>query len=300
MEDLTEDSLTAATIAQMATTEDPRLREIMAAAVKHLHAFAREVSLTPEEWLTGIKFMTAVGAACTPHRQEFILLSDTLGLSRMVNILHDGRAETVGTETSLLGPFYRQNAPQLALGDSIAREPGPEEICYFGRILDAGGAPLPGATVEVWQTDPDGAYDLQAREPGVMDWRAQFRTDAEGRYWFRATVPFGYTIPMDGPVGGMIRAQGRHGCRPAHTHFLIGAPGYRELVTAVYFGSDPYIDSDVVFGVSNALIVEPKHGVPGSPFPALRSIQYDFTVARAAEGEATSRVGADPASLVVA
>jgi protocatechuate 3,4-dioxygenase beta subunit len=105
---------------------------------------------------------------------------------------------------------------------------------------------------------------------------------------------------MDGPVGGMIRAQGRHGCRPAHTHFLIGAPGYRELVTAVYFGSDPYIDSDVVFGVSNALIVEPKHGVPGSPFPALRSIQYDFTVARAAEGEATSRVGADPASLVVA
>jgi protocatechuate 3,4-dioxygenase beta subunit len=298
MEDLTEDSLTAATIAQMATTEDPRLREIMAAAVKHLHAFAREVSLTPEEWLYGIKFMTAVGAACTPHRQEFILLSDTLGLSRMVNILHDGRADTVGTETSLLGPFYRQNSPEMALGDSIAQQPGPEEICYFGRVVDGDGLPVSGATVEVWQTDPDGAYDLQAREPGVMDWRAQFRTDEQGRYWFRATLPYGYTIPMDGPVGHMIRAQGRHGCRPAHTHFLIGAPGYRELVTAVYLGSDPYIDSDVVFGVSNALIVEPQHGVTGSPYPALRSISYDFVLARAAEGEATSRVGADPASLV--
>jgi protocatechuate 3,4-dioxygenase beta subunit len=300
MEDLTEGSLTEAAIAQMATTEDPRLREIMAAAVKHLHAFAREVSLTPEEWLYGIKFMTAVGAACTLHRQEFILLSDTLGLSRMVNILHDGRAETVGTETSLLGPFYRQNSPELALGDSIAREVGSEEICYFGRVLDSEGMGLAGATVEVWQTDPEGAYDLQAREPGVMDWRAQFRTDAEGRYWFRATVPFGYTIPLDGPVGHMIRAQGRHGCRPAHTHFLIGAAGCRELVTAVYFGADPYIDSDVVFGVSNALIVSPSHGVPGSPFPALRSIRYDFTLARAADGETTSRVGADPASLVAA
>ena len=300
MEDLTEDTLTASVLAQMATTEDPRLREIMAAAVRHLHAFAREVSLTPEEWLTGIRFMTAVGAACTPHRQEFILLSDTLGLSRMVNILHDGRAATDGTETSLLGPFYRQDTPVLALGDSIAREPGPEEICYFGRVLDEAGAPVAAASLEVWQTDPDGAYDLQAKDPGVMDWRAQFRTDEQGRYWFRATVPFGYTIPMDGPVGALIQAQRRHGCRPAHTHFLIGAPGFRELVTAVYFNSDPHIDSDVVFGVSNALVVEPKHGVEGSPYPALRSIPFDFTLARAAPGEETGRVGADPSTLVAA
>jgi protocatechuate 3,4-dioxygenase beta subunit len=298
MEDLTEDSLTAATLAQMATTTDPRLRDIMASAVKHLHAFARDVSLTPEEWVFGIQFLTAVGQACTPHRQEFILLSDTLGLSRMVNILHDGRGDTVGTETSLLGPFYREKSPVLALGASIASQPGPEEICYFGRVLDESGAPVAGASVEVWQTDPDGAYDLQAREPGVMDWRAQFRTDAAGRYWFRATVPLGYTIPLDGPVGAMVHAQKRHGCRPAHTHFLIGAPGFRELVTAVYFGSDPHIDSDVVFGVSNALIVEPHNGVDGSPFPALRSIPFDFTLARAAAGETTSRVGADPAALM--
>ena len=300
MQDLNEQTLTEAALAQMATTPDPRLREIMAAAVAHLHAFAREVSLTPEEWLFGIKFMTEVGHACTPHRQEFILLSDTLGLSRMVNILDDGRTEAVGTETSLLGPFYRQDAPELPNGASIARQASSEVICLFGRVLDDAGGPVAGAAVEVWQTDPEGAYDLQALDPSVMDFRARFRTDGRGEYCFRATVPFGYTIPLDGPVGGMIRAQRRHGCRPAHTHFMIGAPGFRELVTSVYYGYDQYIESDVVFGVSNSLIVEPAHGVPGTPFPELRSIRYDFTLARAAEGETTGRVGADPASLVAA
>jgi hydroxyquinol 1,2-dioxygenase len=300
MEDLNETTVTEAVLQQMAGTEDPRLRQIMAAAVKHLHAFAREVSLKPEEWLFGIKFMTEVGKACTPFRQEFILLSDTLGLSRMVNILHDGRSETVGTETSLLGPFYRNDAPLLALGSTIAREPGGEEIGLFGTVRDEQGAPVANAIVEVWQTDPDGAYDLQAADPTNMDWRAQFRTDDQGRYWFRATLPLGYTIPLDGPVGAMVRAQGRHGCRPAHTHFLIGAPGYRELVTAIYYGYDQYIESDTVFGVSKSLIVEPKTDLPGSPFPGLRSIQFDITLVRAVAGDENSRVGADPASLLAA
>ncbi len=325
MRDLTELTLTEAVERQMADTPDPRLREIMAAAVRHLHAFAREVSLTPEEWLFGIRFLTEVGQACTPFRQEFILLSDTLGLSRMVNILHDARgaaaghdelgAATVhdgqgvamghdgggpvaGTETSLLGPFYRERSPLLPSGASIARVPEGEEICVFGRVLDEAGAPVADASLEVWQTDPDGAYDLQAHEPGTMDWRARFHTDELGRFWFRATLPHGYTIPMDGPVGRMIRAQERHGCRPAHTHFLIGAPGFRELVTALYFGSDPYIDSDTVFGVSRSLVVEPRAGVAGAPAPELRAIQYDFTLARARAGEDAGRVGADPASLL--
>lgn len=300
MEDLNETTITEAVLQQMADTPDPRLREIMAAAVKHLHAFAREVSLKPEEWLCGIKFMTEVGQACTPFRQEFILLSDTLGLSRMVNILHDGRAETVGTETSLLGPFYRNDSPLLALGDSIASQPGREEIGLFGTVRDETGASVAHATVEVWQTDPEGAYDLQAADPSAMDWRAQFRTDNQGRYWFRATLPVGYTIPLDGPVGAMIQAQHRHGCRPAHTHFLIGAPGHRELVTAIYYGYDQYIDTDTVFGVSQSLIVDPKPGVPGSPFAGLRSIAFDFTLARAVAGDENSRVGADPASLMAA
>ncbi len=300
MEDLNETTVTEATLAQMAGTDDPRLREIIASAVKHLHAFAREVSLRPEEWLFGIKFLTEVGKACTPYRQEFILLSDTLGLSRMVNILHDGRAETVGTETSLLGPFYREKSPVMALGAQISRDVQTEEICLFGRVLDEHGAPVANASVEVWQTDPDGAYDLQAHDPSMMDWRGQFRTDEAGHYWFRATLPLGYMIPMDGPVGSMIRAQGRHGCRPAHTHFLIGAPGYRELVTSLYYGYDPYIETDTVFGVSNSLIIDPKDGVPGSPFPHLRSVSYDFELAQAVPGDENSRVGADPASLVAA
>jgi hydroxyquinol 1,2-dioxygenase len=294
VDDLNETTVTEAVLQQMAMTTDPRLHEIMAAAVKHLHAFAREVSLKPEEWLFGIKFLTEVGQTCTPFRQEFILLSDTLGLSRMVNILHDGRAETVGTQTSLLGPFYRNDSPILPPGASIAAAPGGEEIG------DEAAAPVVGAAVQVWQTDPDGAYDLQAADPTVMNHRAQFRTDEHGRYRFRATLPLGYVIPLDGPVGAMIRAQARHGCRPAHTHFLIGAPGYRELVTAIYYGYDQYIDTDTVFGVSKSLVVEPRHDVPISPFPGLRTIAFDFTLARAVEGDEDSRVGADPASLLAA
>lgn len=298
MVDLDENTITEATLAQMATTQDPRLKEIMAAAVRHLHAFAREVSLKPEEWLYGIKFMTAIGQTCTPFRQEFILLSDTLGLSRMVNILDDGRNTAVGTETSLLGPFYREQSPLLENGASIAAHPDSEEIVLFGRVMDDEGHPVADASVEVWQTDPNGFYDLQMGDPRVMDFRATFNTDHQGRYNFRATLPLGYEIPLDGPVGDLIRAQGRHGCRPAHTHFLVGAPGFRELVTAVYYGYDQYIDDDVVFGVSTSLIVDPKRDVPGSPVPGLRAIAYDFKLARAAEGDTGGRVGSDPSKMM--
>ncbi len=299
MEDLTEATLTDATLRQMADTPDPRLRQIMAAAVRHLHAFAQDVSLTPEEWLFGIKFLTQVGHACTASRQEFILLSDTLGLSRMVNILHENHtAAAGGTEASLLGPFYRAEAPLLPLGSSIAAAPKGEELVIFGRVLDTAGAPIPDALLEIWQTDPDGAYDLQGPDPAAMNNRAMFRTDAEGRYHVRANFPRSYHVPLDGPVGAMLAAQGRHGYRPAHTHVLVGAAGYRELVTALYYGDDPYIDSDTVFGVANALVVTPEKDRPGAPVPGLPSIAYDFVLTRAAPGEATSRVGADPASLM--
>jgi protocatechuate 3,4-dioxygenase beta subunit len=300
MQDFDRDSLTQAVVAQMADTPDPRLREIMAAAVRHLHAFAAEVSLTPEEWLAAIRFLTEVGQACTPHRQEFILLSDTLGLSRMVNILHDGRAAASGTETSLLGPFYREGTPLLPPGGLIGGETGHEVVCMFGHVRDEAGRPVAGAAVEVWQTDPAGAYDLQRADPTAMDYRARFITDADGHYAFRTTLPFGYTIPMDGPVGGLIHAQRRHGKRPAHTHFLISAAGHRELVTALYFAGDPVLDSDVVFGVSQALVVAPVAGLPGNPFAELRGVAFDFTLARAAPGESTGRVGADPSRLAAA
>jgi protocatechuate 3,4-dioxygenase beta subunit len=298
MADLDQNTITDAVIAQMADTPDPRMREVMASLVRHLHAFAREVKLTPAEWLGAIAFLTKVGQTCTPIRQEFILLSDTLGLSRLVNLMDD-KANRVGeaTETSLLGPFYREAAPQFGFGESIATRAKGPEMMIFGQVLNEAGEGVPNAIVEVWQTDADGAYDLQANDPDVMDMRGQFRTDAQGNYAIRTLIPLGYSIPMDGPVGGMIRAQNRHGFRPAHIHMLIGAEGYRELVTALYLGDDEHIDSDTVFGVSESLIVRPRPGVEGAPDPALPSVRYDFRIARRAEHDKSGRVGADPSRI---
>ncbi|WP_159350702.1 dioxygenase family protein [Roseomonas harenae] len=298
MADLDQNTITDAVIAQMADTPDPRMREVMASLVRHLHDFAREVKLTPAEWLGAIAFLTKVGQACTPIRQEFILLSDTLGLSRLVNLMDD-KANRVGeaTETSLLGPFYREAAPQFGFGESIATRAKGPEMMIFGQVLNEAGEGVPNAIVEVWQTDADGAYDLQANDPEVMDMRGQFRTDAQGNYAIRTLIPLGYSIPMDGPVGGMIRAQNRHGFRPAHIHMLIGAEGYRELVTALYLGDDEHIDSDTVFGVSESLIVRPRPGVEGAPDPALPSVRYDFRIARRAEHDKSGRVGADPSRI---
>jgi hydroxyquinol 1,2-dioxygenase len=298
MHDLDETTVTQAVIDQMATTPDQRLREVMASAVKHLHAFARDVNLTPAEWLKGIAFMTEVGKACTPSRQETILLSDVLGLSAMVNALHDKTRLDDATDTSLLGPFYRDVSPTHKLGDSIVAKPDSPEIVFYGRVHDLNGRGIPHAQVEVWQTDEHGFYDMQMYGDEKMDMRGTFTCDADGNFHFRTVKPLGYYIPMDGPVGSLIKAQGRHGCRPAHIHFLISADGFRELVTSLYKSDDQYIDSDVVFGVSSSLVIQPKAD-PKSPFPELEAIHYDFGLARAAAaGE--SRVGADPSKLVKA
>jgi len=299
VQDLDKDQITGAVLAQMARTPDARLREIMDAAVRHLHDFAREVDLKPDEWLAGIAFLTAVGQACTPYRQEFILLSDVLGLSRLINVMHDAKGrEAAGTETSLLGPFFRERAPEIPLGGSTAHvSEGGEELVMFGRVTDAAGKGVKQAWIDVWQTDPDGAYDLQAHDPSVMDMRARLRTDDEGRYHFRTLKPLGYSIPMDGPVGELVRKQDRHGKRPAHIHILVSAPGYRELVTALYLSDDANIDSDTVFGVSRSLVVTPSRDVAGSPRPDLPAIRYDFCLSRDA-GEASGRVGADPSQLI--
>jgi hydroxyquinol 1,2-dioxygenase len=298
MRDLTQDTVTGAVIEQMAKTTDPRLRQIMESAVRHLHAFAKDVQLTPEEWTTGIGFLTAVGQMCSPVRQEFILLSDVLGLSRLVNLMHDDETRTgEATTSSLLGPFFREAAPQLALGDTIAQHSTGPEIGLFGKVVDEDGKGIAHASIDVWQTDADGAYDLQAHDPAVMDNRGHFTTDAEGNFHFRAVRPLGYSIPMDGPVGALIKAQERHGCRPAHIHFLISAPGQRELVTALYLGDDQYIDTDTVFGVSAALMVTPAADQPGSPFGAMPAIRYDFQLCKPQAGETTARVGGDPSKL---
>lgn len=310
MRDLDQYAITDAALAQMAGTPDPRLKEIVDCAVRHLHAFAREAGLTPQEWLAGVAFLTAVGRACTPHRQEFILLSDVLGLSRLVDVMHDAKGrhapatetslDAAGTESSLLGPFFREQAPAFAPGDSIARHADAgEEIVVFGRVLDAQGRGVPHAEIDVWQTDAEGQYDLQAHDPAVMDMRGRFAADAGGRYHFRTLKPLGYMIPMDGPVGDLVRRQARHGHRPAHIHFLVAAPGQRELVTALYFADDEHIDSDTVFGVSASLVVSARRDLPDAPRADLPAVRYDFRLSPATEA-GTGRVGADPSKIMAA
>lgn len=292
-----ENTITDAALEQMSSTPNPRMRQIMASLVRHLHDFTREVDLTPEEWLEGIRFLTAVGQKCTAHRQEFILLSDTLGLSALINALHDKRGTEAATKSSLLGPFYRQDAPMMKLGDSIISRSKGSEVVFYGRVVDSAGRGIPNALVQIWEPDETGNYDLQKHDPSVMDLRGCFHADSEGRYYFRGLCPIGYMIPMDGPVGDMIRAQKRHGHRPAHIHFVIGAPGYRELVTALYVAGDDHLDSDTVFGVSESLVISVNKNDPSSPLPKLPSIRYDFRLAAASKGDASGRVGADPSQI---
>ncbi len=299
MQDLNVTSVTDAVLEQMSTTPDKRLRKVMASLVRHMHDFARDVSLTPQEWLEAIGFLTKVGQACTPARQEFILLSDVLGLSALVNLIHDKTGIEQGTETSLLGPFYVQNAPSFALGDTIATKTKGAELLVHGRVTDARGKPLPHASVQVWQTDADGEYDLQKYHGEAMDMRGNFRCDAAGRFHFRTVKPLGYLIPMDGPVGALVQAQRRHGYRPAHIHFLIGAQGHRELVTALYLAADDHISSDTVFGVSQSLVVSPRDDDPEAPIKGIPAIRYDFRLGVAA-GSDSGRVGADPSQIVAA
>jgi len=299
MRELTPETITDAVLEQMATTPDLRLKTIMASAVKHLHAFAREVNLTPAEWIKGIEFMTAAGKMCTPERQEFILLSDTLGLSALVNGLHDKTAIEEGTHTSLLGPFYREASPKLAAGSQIARhvKPGSECVLY-GRVTDVGDQPIANASVSIWQTSADGLYDIQ-ESAASTDYRGVFTTDADGVFMLRTVKPVGYSIPMDGPVGDMVRAQARHGMRPAHIHFLVGASGYRELVTALYLRDDPHLADDVVFGSSDDLAVDVVADDPDSPVKGLPSIRFDMHLSRESAADKTSgRVGSDPSAIM--
>ena len=299
MRELTPETITDAVLDQMATTPDPRMRQVMASAVKHLHAFARDVNLTPAEWIKGIEFMTAAGKMCSPERQEFILLSDTLGLSALVNGLHDATALEEATNTSLLGPFYREATPTLTTGSSIAKNPKPGSECVlYGRVTDATGKPVANATVSIWQTGADGLYDIQTSATSV-DYRGVFATDADGLYVLRTVKPLGYSIPMDGPVGAMVKAQARHGMRPAHIHFLVGASGYRELVTALYLRDDPHLADDVVFGSSGDLAVDVVASDPDCPIKGMPSIRFDMRVSRESEADKTSgRVGADPSAIM--
>jgi protocatechuate 3,4-dioxygenase beta subunit len=297
MKSYTPQSVTDAVLEQMEGTADARLKAIAESAIRHLHAFAREVNLTPAEWLKAIEFFTRVGKTCTATRQEFILLSDVVGLSTLVNTLHDATAMEKATSTSLLGPFFREDAPQLALGKQISNADKSEEILLWGTVRSASGQAVAKAKLMVWQTSSAGVYDLQEGDGSAIDYRGTFHSDSEGKYHLRTVRPLGYFIPMDGPVGALVRAQRRQGCRPAHIHFLISAPGFRELVTALYFPG-PYLESDVVFGASPELVANEKTSDPEAPAKGLPSVHFDFTLARAGSVDsAGGRVGADPGKL---
>ncbi|MBE3015684.1 6-chlorohydroxyquinol-1,2-dioxygenase [Microbispora sp. NEAU-D428] len=237
---------------------DPRLRELTASLVRHLHAFVRETRPTEDEWLTGIDFLVRTGHTCTDRRNEFILLSDMLGLTSAVDeVNHAGPAEA--TPSSVEGPFHapappRENGAWIAEGPERRRG---QAMVVRGRVTDTGGTPIEGATVDIWQADDAGHYDSQdpAQPPGNL--RGLFTTGADGAYWFRSVVPSSYPVPTDGPVGGLLRALGRHPMRPAHIHYRVEAPGHRPVTTHVFVAGDEYLDSDAAFAVKEELIVTP-------------------------------------------
>jgi hydroxyquinol 1,2-dioxygenase len=255
MRNLTEANLTDAVVATFTGAENARLKEIMTSLVRHLHAFVREVALTEEEWLAGIEFLTATGQMCDARRQEFILLSDTLGASTLKDLINNRKPAGM-TEWSILGPFYRGGADEVPLGASIAGDTPGEPVVVMGRVTSPDGAPRANALLDVWQSDSEGHYDLQVMDASHMNLRGRFHTDANGNYLFRTIKPSFYPIPDDGPVGKMLRAAGRHPYRPAHIHFKVSADGYKALTTELYVNGDPYLDSDVVFGVRSSLIVD--------------------------------------------
>src|SRR5690349_3269824 len=235
MRNLNEANLTEAVVASMSDAGDSRFKEIMTSLVRHLHAFIRETKLTEDEWLTGIQFLTAVGQKCDDKRQEFILLSDTLGATTMKDIINHRKPPGV-TEYTILGPFHRSDAPELALAETIAGKLSGEPVLMQGQVLAPDGSPIPDATLDVWQSDAEGFYDLQRPDLEGTALRGIFHTDANGRYLFRTIKPSFYPIPDDGPVGQMLRAMGRHPYRPAHIHFIVSAEGYEPVTTELFVG----------------------------------------------------------------
>ena len=266
-----EKKLTGEVLRRIRKTKNPRLKRVMTSYIKHLHAFVREVKPTPGEWMQGIQFLTETGHWSTGKRQEFILMSDTLGVSMLVDALNY-RTSAGATESTVLGPFHREQAPELPLGGSISKDPADGPPCIVsGTVKDPKGKPVAGAKLDIWQGGEDGLYDSQKGD--AMNLRGVFRTDAQGRFHFRCVTPNFYPVPNDGPVGRMLVATGRHPMRPPHLHFWITAPGFKPLITHLFVRGGKYLDSDAVFGVKPELIVDFKKGKDG-----MARASYDFVL----------------------
>jgi hydroxyquinol 1,2-dioxygenase len=254
--DFTEETAADAVVESFAATPDPRLRELLTSLVRHLHAFVRDTEPTIAEWERAIDFLTATGQKCDHERQEFILLSDVLGISMLVETINN-RKTSNATESTVLGPFHMVASPRRALGDTIDLVGTGPQCVLQGRVLSADGTPLPGAELDVWQANDRGFYDVQQPDAQPAgNGRGLFTADQDGAYWFRTIVPSHYPIPTDGPVGTLLEATKRHPYRPAHIHFIVTAPGHRPLTTHIFVAGSPYIESDAVFAVKKSLITE--------------------------------------------
>jgi len=269
---LNQDTITQAVIARLAGTPDARLKELMTSLVQHLHAFAREVKLTEGEWLEGIQFLTATGQKCDAKRQEFILLSDTLGLSMLTVALNSDKPQGC-TEATVFGPFHIEGAPQYEQGADVANGAKGEPCVVRGSVMGLDGEPVADAVIDVWQADAEGNYDVQYGELDHAQARGVLKSRANGTFHFRTVVAEAYPIPTDGPVGDMLRATKRHPWRPAHLHFMIKAPGYETLVTHVFRDGDKYLDSDAVFGVRQSLVAAWEQQPDGST-----TLDFDFVL----------------------
>ncbi|MFM0125130.1 intradiol ring-cleavage dioxygenase [Paraburkholderia sp. RL18-101-BIB-B] len=285
MRNLDENTITEAVLARHEHAADERLKTIVTSLVQHLHAFAREVNLTESEWEQGIRFLTEVGHITDDNRQEFILLSDTLGLSMLVTAMAN-RKPAGCTEATVFGPFFVEGAPVYQNGDDVANGARGEPCFVSGSVKGPDGEPVAGARIEVWQADSDGFYDVQLAGGEAHRARGMLHSLADGRYHFRSIVAEPYPIPHDGPVGRMLEALGRHPWRPAHLHFMITAPGYERLVTHVFREGDRYLDSDAVFGVRSSLVAQWIRHADGQAPDGTRmsvpfsTLEFDFVLSR--------------------
>jgi hydroxyquinol 1,2-dioxygenase len=266
----TPEDVTAAVLAELQRADDVRWREIMTAAVRHLHAFVQEARLTEAEFQQACRTIAQLGQMTTTSHNEVVLASGSLGVSALVCLLNNGNRGERETTANLMGPFWRQGAPLVEQGGSIVRAPTPGEPVFVSAwVRDAQGVPVEGAEVHVWQASSEGFYENQDPAQADMNLRGRLITDAQGRIAFRSIKPTGYPIPTSGPVGALLRAQGRHNMRPAHIHFLIHKPGYKAQFSQVYSSDDPYLDTDVQFAVTRALVGQyVRHDAASEPAPA--------------------------------
>ena len=282
-----EKTITRAVIDRLAGSPDPRFKQVMTSLVTHLHDCIRDVKLTEKEWIEAIQFLTDVGKTCTDKRQEFILLSDTLGVS-ILTISLNHPPEHGSLESTVLGPYYWEGAPERALGSNLAEGVKGDCTFYSGRVLDVEGRPIAGALLDIWSGDGEGNYDMQIPGETEMRARGKIHADAEGRYLFRSIRPNYYPVPTDGPVGRMLRAMGRHPYRPGHIHMIVSAPGYEPVTTHLFVADSPYLDSDAVFGTKDSLVVKFERCTPGrAPTGEQMSVpyytaHYDFRLRKAA------------------